>query len=84
MNMRLLIIIWMALMLLTAIGYFGRNSAPDADLAALMIPFGAAAIKVALLSWYFMELRSVSRFWAVGLAGMLSLFFLVVAVLQSS
>ncbi len=76
---RHLFIPWIGLLLLTTIGYMNRSGAEGSSFA---IPLIVAAIKFSLVAWFFMELRTVSRFWAFGIGSLLTIILGIATVLQ--
>lgn len=79
---RHLLFFWLVLLVLTAVGYVTRVTAEVAQRATLAIPLVAAAIKFAIVAWIFMELRTVSRVWAVGIGMLLFTILGIAVVLQ--
>jgi hypothetical protein len=77
-----LFIPWLVLLVLTTVGYVTRTSTGGTGMAALAIPLGAAAIKLGVVAWVFMELRSVSRYWAVGTGLLLVAILGMIIILQ--
>lgn len=73
---------WILLILLSTAAYVaGINRGPETSLR-FVAPLALAGIKMAIVAWCFMELRTVSRFWIFGVGSLTFVIFSIVAVLH--
>ena len=79
---RPIFISWLVLVFLTTIGFVTRINHGSEMPLWFLIPLILAVIKIGVVAWYFMELRTVSRIWVVGMGFLTMVIFVMVAILQ--
>ncbi len=80
---RHLTIPWLFLIVLTTIGYLAGAAEHAPGKVSDLVPLLTAAAKFALVAWFFMDLRAVSRLWTLGVAGLLGLILIVFVSLRT-
>lgn len=80
---RHLTIPWLFLIVLTTIGFLAGAADRSPRTLSNLVPLLTAAAKFAIVAWFFMELRGVSRLWTFGIAGLLGLILIVIVGLHA-